>query len=58
MKKNKGFSDVVVVFGDDGSVDVVVKAPSISSVEVAQIAEITSRQAGVDISDVHVSNKF
>ncbi|ABN52073.1 MAG TPA: SpoIIIAH-like family protein [Hungateiclostridium thermocellum] len=56
--KNKGFSDVVVFFGDDGSVDVVVKAPSISSVEVAQIAEITSRQAGVDISDVHVSNKF
>ncbi|HOM01344.1 MAG TPA: SpoIIIAH-like family protein [Acetivibrio sp.] len=56
--KNKGFSDVVVFFGDDGSVDVVVKAPSISSVEVAQIAEIASRQAGVDISDVHVSNKF
>ncbi|HHV28602.1 SpoIIIAH-like family protein [Acetivibrio mesophilus] len=56
--KNKGFSDVVVFFGDDGSVDVVVKAPSISSVDVAQIAEIASRQAGVDIADVHVTSKF
>lgn len=56
--KNKGFSDVVVFFGDDGSVDVVVKAPGISSVDVAQISEIASRQAGVDISNVYVTSKF
>jgi len=56
--KNKGFNDVVVLFGDNGSIDIVVKAPSISSVEVAQISEIASRQTGVDISNIYVSNKF
>ena len=56
--KNRGFSDVVVLFGEDGNVDIVVKAPSISSVDVAQISEIVSRQAGVDIPDIHVTHKF
>lgn len=56
--KNKGFNDVVVLFGDNGSIDIVVKAPSISSVDVAQISEIASRQTGVDISNIYVSHKF
>ena len=47
--KEKGFKDVVVLFGSDGSVDVVVKTPSLTSVQVAQIANITSRHADVDI---------
>ena len=44
--KEKGYKDVVVLFGSDGSVDVVVKAPSLTSVQVAQIADIASRHAG------------
>lgn len=56
--KNKGFSDVVVLFGNDGSVDIVVKAPSISSAEATQIADIAARQANVAISDVHVRNIY
>ncbi len=56
--KNKGFNDVVVLFGENGTIDIVVKAPSISSVDVAQISEIASRQSGVDISNIYVSNKF
>lgn len=56
--KEKGFKDVVVLFGSDGSVDVVVKAPSLTSVQVAQIADITSRHAEVDIKDIYVRPKF
>ena len=56
--KEKGFKDVVVLFGSDGSVDVVVKTPSLTSVQVAQIAEITSRHADVDIKDIYVRPKF
>jgi|BioPla2DNA2_1021312.scaffolds.fasta_scaffold00418_16 stage III sporulation protein AH len=56
--KEKGFKDVVVLFGSDGSVDVVVKTPSLTSVQVAQIADITSRHADVDIKDIYVRQKF
>ncbi|HAA43177.1 MAG TPA: SpoIIIAH-like family protein [Ruminiclostridium sp.] len=56
--KEKGYKDVVVLFGSDGSVDVVVKAPSLTSVQVAQIADIASRHADVDIKDVYVRQKF
>ncbi|MDQ2085306.1 SpoIIIAH-like family protein [Herbivorax sp. ANBcel31] len=56
--KEKGFNDVVVLFGSDGSVDVIVKTPSLTSVQVAQIADITSRHAEVDIQDIYVRPKF
>lgn len=56
--KNKGFSDVVVLFGNDGSMDIVVKAPSLSAVQVAQISDIASRQAKIDIKNIHVRSIF
>ena len=46
------------MFGSDGSVDVVVKTPSLTSVQVAQIADITSRHADVDIKDIYVRQSF
>ncbi len=52
--KERGFADVIALFGDDGSVDIIVKAPSLSSAEVAQISDITSRQANVDIPSIHI----
>ncbi|AEV68665.1 SpoIIIAH-like family protein [Acetivibrio clariflavus] len=56
--KEKGYSDVVVFIADDGSVDIVVKAQSLTDVEATQIADIASRQANVAISDVHVRTVF
>lgn len=56
--KEKGYSDVVVFIADDGSIDVVVKAQSLSDVEATQIADIASRQANVAIADVHVRTIF
>lgn len=58
LVKDLGFSDVVALFGDDGSLDIVVKAPSLSSTEVAQIADIASRQADIEISKIVVSSKY
>lgn len=52
--KEKGFEDVLVLFGDDESLDILVKAPSLTSAEVAQISDIVSRQANIDLSKVYV----
>lgn len=54
----KGFSDVVALIADDKSIDIVVKTQSLSAAEVAQISDIASRQADVDIANVHVRPKF
>lgn len=56
--KEKGFKDAVVLFSSDGSIDVVIKTPSLTSIQVAQIADITSRHAEVDIKDIYVRPKF
>lgn len=56
--KEKGYNDVVVFMADDGSIDVVVKAQSLSDLEATQIADIASRQANVAIADVHVRSIF
>lgn len=50
----KSFDDAIVMFADDGSIDIVVKAPSLTVSQTTQIADIASRQAKVDIADIHV----
>jgi len=54
MIMEKNFEDVFVAIGDDGSVDVVVKTPSLTQAEVAQISDIVSRQANVEIPMIHI----
>lgn len=54
MIKEKNFEDVFVAIGDDGSVDVVIKTPSLTQAEVAQISDIVSRQANVEIPMIHI----
>jgi stage III sporulation protein AH len=54
MIKEKNFEDVFVAIGDDGSVDVVVKTPSLTQSQVAQISDIVSRQANVELSMIHI----
>jgi len=56
--KDTGISDVVTIFGDDGSVDVVVKAPSLTSSQVAKISDIVSRQANIPINKIVIKNIF
>lgn len=56
--KDTGISDVVTFFGDDGSVDIIVKAPSLTSAQVAKISDIVSRQANVPITKIFIKNIF
>ncbi len=56
--KEKGFNDVVALFSDDGSVDVVVKAPAISKADWAKIADIVARQGNVPFDKIIIKNMF
>jgi stage III sporulation protein AH len=48
----------VVFIADDGSLDIVVKAQTLSDIEATQIADIASRQANTEISNVYVRPTF
>lgn len=58
LVKEKGFSDVFAAVAQDGSLDMIVKAPSLTGVEVAQLADIASRHANIPMNLVHIKNKF
>jgi len=46
--KKEGFEDVIAFFADDGSVDIIVKAPSLSSAQVTQITDIVASSCVID----------
>lgn len=51
----QGFDEVVALIGDDGSIDVFVKTPSLTSAQTAQIADVVSRQADIDdFNKIHI----
>ena len=52
----KGFEDVVI-FVNEGSVSVVIKAEDLKQEEVAQIQNIVSRELNVGAEIIHISNK-
>jgi hypothetical protein len=56
--KEKGFSDAIAIFADDGSIDIVVKTPSLTTAQTAQIADIVSRQGKVAIKDIHIKKMY
>lgn len=58
LLKEKGFNEALVLFGDDGSVDVVVKVPALTSANTAQITDIVTRQAKVSAADLHIKNIY
>lgn len=53
-----GFEESFVVFADSGSVDVVVKTPSLSTSQTAQITDIVIRQGEVAVKDIHIKPLF
>jgi len=53
-----GFEDTFVLFADDGSVDIVVKTPSLTTSQTAQITDIVTRQGDVDVEDIHIKPLF
>lgn len=53
-----GFEETFVLFADNGSVDIVIKAPSLSTSQTAQITDIVTRQADVEVADIHIKTLF
>lgn len=54
--KTKGFEDVVL-FINDKSVNVVVKAEKLDQKQVAQIQNIISRELKTEVSNIHITTK-
>lgn len=54
--KNKGFLDVVV-FSNNNSVNIVVKAESLDNQQIAQIQNIISRELNAEAENIHISCK-
>lgn len=54
--KNKGFKDIVI-FANNGSISVVVRADNLEKAEIAQIQSIIQRELGVNVENIHISNK-
>lgn len=52
----KGFEDVVI-FVNEGSISVIIKATELKEEEVAQIQNIVSRELNVGAEIIHISNK-
>ncbi len=52
----KGFEDAVI-FVNEGSVSVIIKAEELKSEQVAQIQNILSRELNVSAETIHISNK-
>ncbi len=54
--KNKGFKDIVI-FANNGSISVVIRADNLEEAEIAQIQSIIQRELGVNVENIHISNK-
>lgn len=54
--KNKGFKDVVI-FANNESISVVVRAEKLEEAEIAQIQSIVQRELKADLDNIHISNK-
>lgn len=55
--KTKGISDLVI-FVNDKSISVVVRTDKLEQEQIAQIQNIISREMNVEISNIHISNKW
>ena len=54
--KNKGFEDVII-FVNDKSINVVVRADELKQDQVAQIQNIIQREMKAETENIHISNK-
>lgn len=54
--KTKGFEDLII-FVNDKSISVVVRADSLTQEQIAQIQNIIAREMNAEVNDIHISNK-
>lgn len=58
LLKEKDFEDALCMIGEDGSIDIILKSPSLDSSQVAQVVNIVTRHADVNTDQLHISNKY
>ena len=56
--KEKGYQDVLVYIGDEGTADVIVKTPSLNASQTAQIYDIVMRYAKISGEKLSVKNMY
>lgn len=54
--KTKGFTDCVI-FVNDKSISVIIKADTLDNEQIAQIQNIVAREMKAEIENIHISNK-
>lgn len=54
--KNKGFQDVLI-FINDKSINVILKAKELDAEQIAQIQNIIQRELQAEVEDIHISHK-
>lgn len=53
-----GFSEALVYFGENGSVDIIVKAPSLTEAQTAKIYDIVSRHANIELDQIYIKQEY
>jgi stage III sporulation protein AH len=54
LLKEKGYTDSIVIFGGEESVDVIVRSPTLTEAQATRIADIVARQGSIEMSSVHI----
>lgn len=54
--KTKGFEDLVI-FINDKSINVIIKAKELKKEQIAQVQNIVTRELKAELSDIHITNK-
>lgn len=55
--KNKGFEDVLILINEN-STSVIIRIENLTTENVAQIQNIISRELGIEVSKINISNKY
>ncbi len=56
--KDRGYADAIVLIGEGKTIDIIVKAPSLTKADVAKIADLAIRHTGSKMTDIHITNKY
>lgn len=56
--KEKGFEDVIALFAEDGSIDIIVKSPGLNSAQAAQIADVVMRHTKLTMDKIHINTIY
>lgn len=54
--KTKGFDDLII-FVNDKSISVVIRAENLEQEQIAQIQNVIAREMNAEVSNIHISNK-